>query len=449
MLAIEGPDFEDSLFEKGDTVTIGEAKYIKSRKNWTQQSLFYSGSKKGPLLQLWNRWTGLEKLILFSPISTTKRLRDLFRMSESERVEFLKKMCSKVSGIKRKAELCKDGFDMLIAQTRVEPLRFEHLNQTIIDWAGFYGVKSNRERVSELASYFSSVSYNPGKWMSLESILAILAEERDTPLIIHREFNFEVLLSNRMADRLYFVLLWPRTSIEATKVAYGENSHAYFESVKHTISELLKAGFVKEVGANHDQIVFQSTYKPVFDYCRKNILSRSKTSKKSDYGALTGSDEIIFKDFFTSNCFSQLLSNYYRCFHLNISKNQGLDIYESIKEIADFLEVLNQITACFAHRSKIKSMMPVLADYDFSNGFDEFSNRWIAEHFRHDWIDSYIEEILKGARRYLGNYACTKKLLDLVRGSKEILCIPEEFADKMTHAHRIQLTIAIAFCDSM
>ncbi len=336
MLAIEGPDFEDALFKKGDTVTIGEAKYIKSRKNWTRQSLFYSGSEIGPLMQLWNRWTGQEKLVLFSPISTKKSLRDLFRMSDPEKEEFVKKVCSKVSGIEREAEFCKGGFEQLIAQTRIEQLSFEHLNQTIIDWTEFYGVKSNRERVSSLLSYFSSDSYNPGKWMSLESILTILAEERDTPLIIQREFNFEVLLSNRMADRLYFVLLWPRTVIEATKVAYGMKFSAYLESTELTISELVKAGFVKEVGNKDGQVVFQSTYHPTFDYCRKNILSRSKVSKKSDYGALTGSDEIIFKDFFTSSCFSKLLSNYYLCFHLNISESEGLYIYESIKEIADF-----------------------------------------------------------------------------------------------------------------
>ncbi len=93
--------------------------------------------------------------------------------------------------------------------------------------------------------------------------------------------------------------------------------------------------------------------------------------------------------------------------------------------------------------------MPVVNDYDFNTGFDKFSQRWITDHFQEDWIDSYIDDILKGAKSYLGNYSCTDKLLNLVRESREILCIPKEFADKMTRAHRIQLTIAIAFCDSM
>ena len=65
-MSLEGSNYEDSIFFRGaERAAIGESK-TSSRNHWTARALFYSGNKRGPLLQLWERWSGNEELVLFS-----------------------------------------------------------------------------------------------------------------------------------------------------------------------------------------------------------------------------------------------------------------------------------------------------------------------------------------------------------------------------------------------
>lgn len=72
-LIVDIPRGEDSLFYSGqNVVAVGEAKNVSvSRNHWTLRSLFHSGSKIGPVLQLWIRKKERAKSVIFSTVGTT------------------------------------------------------------------------------------------------------------------------------------------------------------------------------------------------------------------------------------------------------------------------------------------------------------------------------------------------------------------------------------------
>ena len=64
-LSVDTRNHEDSVFyRKGNRVAIGEAKLVQLE--WSPESLFHKGKNPGPVVQIWNRWSGEEDAIIFS-----------------------------------------------------------------------------------------------------------------------------------------------------------------------------------------------------------------------------------------------------------------------------------------------------------------------------------------------------------------------------------------------
>jgi hypothetical protein len=444
-LSIEGQNYEDCCFKKNGEKTIGEAKYIKSKKHWTSKSLFYNGNRPGPLTQLWNRWSGNEELILFSPIPSRKNMSIISppTIPRDEREEILEHIRTKIKGVRDLNAFLDYGVDKVLEVTHFVEMTFEHLFQIIIDWAEFYKVRTDKTRVSRLLTYLSSESYTPGHWISRESILTILAKEEST---VAAEFTHEFLSGNKIADRVHFSLLWPRTTLGCARHVFGADGDANIEAVKYTIDGLREIDFVRKVEGANSRTMFKSTYKAIYGFCRNNILKRARVSRKGEYEGLTSVDERIFERIFDSDWFQTIFTSNLGCMHVNWDRENGLSIHEGLTEIAEFLEVINQIAACFGNWDVIGPLMPHIKDYDSTVPFDEFSNKWKTEFLDKKEVDSCLERVLKQAELYLGSYACTAVLLDSLRADKRFLCIPVDFAWKMSRCNRIQLTVAIAFC---
>ena len=256
-LAIEGPNFEDSCFSKNGDKTIGEAKYVTSKKHWTPRSLFYEGEKMGPLLQLWNRWSCKENLVLFSPIPESKKKNILSKLTipneiKSELVQHVKEVFPNLRDLD---SFLDGGADLVLKSTRFVQISFDNLVPLAIELADTYRVNSNKDRVSRLLTFFSSDAYEPGRWISLESMLAILAEDREKPILTGQELTFKDILENRLADKVYFSLIWPKSVKDCSKFAFGENGLSQEEAVLDTIRKLHENNYVKEIRAgNHIQI---------------------------------------------------------------------------------------------------------------------------------------------------------------------------------------------------
>ena len=447
-LSIEGPNFEDSCFKKDQAITIGEAKYITSKKNWTPRSLFYEGTKIGPLLQLWNRWTGEENLILFSPIPSSNNESLISRPTIPEEIKpnLLEHVRTTFPKIRDIDSFLDGGADLILKNTRFIQMSLDTLIPLIIEWSDHLGVKSNKNQVSRLLTHFSSDTYEPGNWISLEGILTILAEDKNTPILVKDRLTYTDLLNNRLADKVYFSLIWPKSIQDCSLMVFGDDGPSHEKEIEDTISKLCQNNFVQEIESG-DEIIFKSEYLPLYEYCRNNILQRSKVSHKVDYDILSNHDRLIFERIFNSNWFSNLLEEGILRFGVRINRREGLVIHESLKFLANFLEVLSQITECFTIR-KIGVNIPNTEDFDLEISFDSFCDNWIKENLSESWMDPFIERVFTGAGKYLGvnKYPAERRFLESIRKTKHFLCFPKEFASRMRGCHRVQSTIAVAFC---
>ena len=73
-LIVDMPRGEDSIFFSGPKIgAVGEAKNV-SKKHWTLNSLFHTGQKIGPILQLWIRRKEGAKLAILSTVGTKVNL---------------------------------------------------------------------------------------------------------------------------------------------------------------------------------------------------------------------------------------------------------------------------------------------------------------------------------------------------------------------------------------
>lgn len=221
------------------------------------------------------------------------------------------------------------------------------------------------------------------------------------------------------------------------------------------IDNMQRNQFIKVIEKHNEKnklFLLKSTSKPLIDYCINKIRSRAETSPKKDYPIPTRVDEIIFDKIFDSNWFRNLMAtNLLIMYGGQIQRDAKgiLKIYNVMKVLADFFEVIATISYTFSLRKETKKLMPTTNDFNLTQSFDDFADEWIKSHLNNLFIDSFLEEKFSMAKKYLGDYETTKVLFNSLLADKKFLCIPYDFSFKMMRIERIQLTYFIAFTQDL
>ncbi len=176
--ALEGPNYEDSAFKrKNEIVCIGEAKYFKSKKNWTSNALFFNNGK-GPLIQLWNRDSEYETLILFSFSDLSKEIKNFDKISIPQ--DQLEVIFQKMKGnpkVNRKKKLTLQNLSEFIEKIRVKTSTINRLEDLIIESLRAQNIKSNREKLRYFEGFINSDDYTPGDFISRDNLFRRLKQQ--------------------------------------------------------------------------------------------------------------------------------------------------------------------------------------------------------------------------------------------------------------------------------
>ncbi|KKN37091.1 hypothetical protein LCGC14_0767050 [marine sediment metagenome] len=168
---LEGPNYEDSAFKrKNKIVCIGEAKYFKSKKEWTSNALFFN-SGKGPLIQLWNRDREYETLILFSFSDLSEEIKNFDKINiPQDQLEVIFQKMMENPKVNRKKELTLQNLSEFIEKIRVIKATINKLENLIIESLRAQDVKSNLEGLRYFEGYINSDDYTPGDFISRNNL---------------------------------------------------------------------------------------------------------------------------------------------------------------------------------------------------------------------------------------------------------------------------------------
>ena len=178
-LSFEGSNYEDSIFFKDrQREVIGESKSI-SRKHWTARALFYEGNKRGPLLQLWERWTGKEKLVLFSSAQLDSSIdRDgWIDIPDNQLEDIIDNISSKVSAQELSLRN-PTSFDLqtvkdFLSRTEFKYYQFDKIEDIVIREGSSIG-NINKEGIDRFLGYINSSLYRPGERIPFNQVCALL-----------------------------------------------------------------------------------------------------------------------------------------------------------------------------------------------------------------------------------------------------------------------------------
>ncbi len=177
-LVVEGMNHEDSIFYKDGVVkVIGEAKH-ENRKNWTDEALFHTGKKIGPIIQLWKRWSGKEDLVFFSsaPTSCTVSLGRI-KIQPSRLKELVDKTTVFLKG-EDKTNYSLDGVDGLLNRLLFVHTPHNLVTSEITKWCRKEGLTLVNGGVEKVISLFQDETYFKGKRISRSEIIQALTEEQ-------------------------------------------------------------------------------------------------------------------------------------------------------------------------------------------------------------------------------------------------------------------------------
>ncbi len=204
--ALEGPNYEDSVFKRENKiVAIGEAKYIKSKKNWTSQSLFFQ-NEKGPLIQLWERDKDYETLILFSFSGLSEEIKnfDKINIPKEDLEKILQKMKQKPK-LKRMEHLSIENLLEFLDKILFKKYTITKLEELIIESLRAQDIKANLNKLNNFASFIDSDNYTPGDFISRDNLFRRLKKHNESeknPLLTRtfREYYKSVIKLFRVMD---------------------------------------------------------------------------------------------------------------------------------------------------------------------------------------------------------------------------------------------------------
>ena len=180
--ALEGQNYEDSLFRlENKVIAIGEAKYIKSKDNWTSNSLFFiSGKKKGPLIQLWERdIENYETLILFSFSDLSEKIKnyDKIKIPKEDLEQILQKM-KQQSNIKRREQLSAENLSKFLEKILFKKFTINQLEELIIKSLRAEDIKTNLKKLRHFEGFIDSDDYSPGVFITRRNLLRSLKKQK-------------------------------------------------------------------------------------------------------------------------------------------------------------------------------------------------------------------------------------------------------------------------------
>ncbi len=174
-------NFEDSSFFIGNVkVAIGEAKHLSEDEHWTEESLFYKGNEKGPLIQLLERCRNDERLLLFSSRDLKPDIKkDISIDIPKEKVEEIykkikKRFSKKISNV---STMKIGNLIDFISNIEFRLLNLEELEEKIIGILHLIGLTSSKERIRDFLGYISSKAYNKGEPLERHFVIVSLLEE--------------------------------------------------------------------------------------------------------------------------------------------------------------------------------------------------------------------------------------------------------------------------------
>lgn len=255
--------------------------------------------------------------------------------------------------------------------------------------------------------------------------------------------NTGLLKEESLSAKIYFLLFQPKTQSELSKILYS--GKIQLANIRKNLEELEKEGYVKNIGRekgkgkNFNQIYYKSTFKPLFEFITKEVNCRIKSSKSTKKEGINEKDFKFLEDFLNSNWFSYFYSQEYLQYNKECMKigNQIL-CSRPIRFFAFLLEEIFVIRQVF-ERLRFLFEDKKIKYLDFDNHVKE-KLKIITPNRR-----KIINNVLKSAKKYLGNYDSTNKVMDIYFRNYGILAIPYDSAKKMSSLGRIPLTIFNCF----
>ncbi len=450
-LAFEGMNYEDSIFQKANTiVAIGEAKYRSSTKNWTLNALFFENGK-GPFIQLWNNDRNDIDLLFFTNKDIDKKLNfENFgiKISDNDLQRILEKLKDNEQ-INKKPNI--RDLKNFISRIQVFNSDIKTLENKLQESLNDENYKTNLENIRYFIGYINSDSYKSGEFLYRTNILKkISIKESENK----RQLDYKTINSDNIFAKIYFELIWSRTSQGFLNSFLKYNPEYLKENVEESIEKLLESKFIKHI--NYDEkVVLKSNYRPLFEYIKNNINKRKDTSKKEEYLSLTSLDEIIFKKIFNSKWFLKILTT-----NVGNPVEHTIQLYNGeiirfekslcpstpiLSDLANFLEEIFTVSRIFNRKLQNYNIFPHISEFNKIISFDEFTSIWFEKQIKNLNIDSFITNEFRLAQEYLGDSESTKIFLKSLLDDKTWLCIPLEFILKMQKIERGQMTFLAAF----
>lgn len=164
--------------DKIQSSLIGEAKYLKSKKNWTSISLFFDKGK-GPLIQLWERDKKYIYLILFSFSDLSEKIKDFDKINIpiKELEQILQKMMDNPK-IKRKEDLSLENLLEFMEKIQFKKFKINRLEELIIESLRAEDIKSNLRKLRSFSGYIDSDDYIPSSFITRNNLFRRLKQQK-------------------------------------------------------------------------------------------------------------------------------------------------------------------------------------------------------------------------------------------------------------------------------
>lgn len=247
-----------------------------------------------------------------------------------------------------------------------------------------------------------------------------------------------------LSARIYFLLLnKPLTQSEISKLIYS--GKVQLANIKKNIEDLERGGFIKNIGRvvgigkNYNQIYYTATPKPILEFIKKQVKFRSKTSKSKNKGEINREEIKFLNIFLTSDWFRKFYSQEY--LNLDLECEGKLNNRSCSCPIRFFARLLEEIFV----------INEDLGNYNLTfnkenvriNSFDKFilynkSKITVNNRLK-------IKKIVKIAKKVLGNYPNTNKIIDFYFRDYGVLFLPYTLSKKLSTLGRIPLTVSNAF----
>lgn len=187
-LIVDIPRGEDSIFFRGQKIiAVGEAKNV-SKSHWTLKSLFHSGSKIGPVLQLWIRRKGGAESVLFSTVGTTCALEKNHLKPDSEELKSIIESTKGIDEVRYDENYTFDKVKDFLMDLVFYEWPHRTVKSSIHKWCRDHNLVLVQNGIEKAIALFQDETYFHGKRVQKYEIIDALSMETTALVLPDRRY---------------------------------------------------------------------------------------------------------------------------------------------------------------------------------------------------------------------------------------------------------------------